>query len=81
MTKKEADLAFKAGRLAHTIVWPDDMPDEQKAPGVHHCPFPEGDPQRAEWLRGYADVIERQAISPTIVKEINDSLKVADRAS
>jgi hypothetical protein len=76
VNKQEAALAYKAGRRATSIVWPEDTPDEIRKPGTHHCPFPEGDPQRAEWLRGYSDSMQEQAPPPTLIKQINDEIGV-----
>ena len=81
LTKLERSKAYAAGRAAHNVQWPEGTPDEVKAPGLHHCPFAEGDPQREEWLKGYAEVIEEQRISPTIVRQINDELKVTSDVS
>ncbi len=42
-----AELAYEAGKNAYVA----------RAP-VEGCPFPEGDDQRAAWLRGYGDELE-----------------------
>jgi hypothetical protein len=53
MTAAEAKAAYKAGKHSVSIVWPEDtnVTPEQQAPGPHHCPFAEGDPQRIERLK------------------------------
>lgn len=69
MTKLEKELAYFAGRHAIT------EPAERRS--VEACPFPGGD-ERAEWLRGFADAVNDVAVSPTLVKEVNDAVASAD---
>jgi len=79
MNKAEAQAAYDAGRAFMAIQWPEDAPEEQRKPGVQHCPFPEGDPQRAEWLRGLQDALGgNETDRATILKEISDEIKSAD---
>lgn len=82
MSDKEAlEKAYKAGKASLSIVWGDDATDEQRRPGMHHCPFPPGDPQRVEWARGLQDALGGDTFDPaTIQKEIKDELKGADHA-
>lgn len=81
MNKTEAEKAYKAGYALPSVQWPEDATDRQRTPGVHHCPFSEGDPQRGEWLKGLRDALEGPAQDPaTILREINDELKVASHA-
>jgi hypothetical protein len=81
VNKQEAEKAYNAGKASLTIVWPDDATDEQRTPGMHHSPFPPGDPQRAEWARGLQDALGGNQYDPaTILKEISDDLKAGDHA-
>jgi hypothetical protein len=77
--KTAADMAYKAGKQSLSIVWGEDATDEQRTPGMHHCPFSPGDPQREEWARGLKDALGGDRFDPaTILKQINDELKGAD---
>lgn len=60
LTKQERELAYKAGYALPAINFDalEAVPKEQRVPGVHHCPFAEGDPQREHWLRGLADRLD-----------------------
>jgi hypothetical protein len=58
----------------------DSVEEGQRDPGPHHCPFAEGDPQRAAWLRGLADALEAPKDHAKLVQSIRDEIKVADRA-
>jgi truncated hemoglobin YjbI len=81
MDAKAKSKAYSAGRALPSVQWPEDATDEQRTPGVHHCPFAVGDPQRDEWLRGLKDALGAPTKDPAkIVKEINDELKVASHA-
>jgi ribosome modulation factor len=51
-SNKALDLAYEAGRAAHT------EPPERRHPDA--CPFPAGDPQREQWLAGFSDVLDEQ---------------------
>lgn len=56
LTKRAETKAYDAGRAnARMTTWPDTIPEEFRMPGVRHCPFAEGDPQREPWLRGLRD--------------------------
>jgi hypothetical protein len=84
-TKAEREAAYRAGSKALAISWPDtsELPEEQKVPGPHLNPFGDDRPEeRQAWLEGLRDGLEgRVAYDPaTIVKEINDELKVASDA-
>ena len=51
MNKAEAQKAYNAGKASLSIVWPDDAADDQRRPGMHHCPFALDDPQRQSWRK------------------------------
>jgi ribosome modulation factor len=69
VTKKAKQLAYEAGRNMRT------EPSERKS--LEACPFEEGDPQRAEWLRGFSDALDEQAKEIEVHKEIREALKNA----
>lgn len=78
LSKKDAEKAYKAGYALPSVQWPEGATDEQRTPGVHHCPFSEGDPQRVEWLKGLKDALGAPTQDPaSILKEIDDELKGA----
>lgn len=82
MTKKEAQAAYDAGKHSLTIQWPPDATDEQRRPGMKHCPFSEGDPQRVEWAKGLEDALGGDRFDPaTILREIRDEIKGSDHVS
>lgn len=80
-SQKDLRLAYEAGQS----LWRADnasLPTEAVDDPVAACPFPEGDPQRLEWLKGYQDAIENgQRSTATVTKALNDAIEVADRAS
>lgn len=83
-TKKALDKAYNAGKHSLTIEWGPDASDEQRRPGMHHCPFPlDSHPEeRAEWAKGLQDALGGDRYDPaTILKEIKDELKVVSRVS
>ena len=54
----------------------DEAEAKLRTPGVHHCPFAEGDPQRDAWLRGLRDRLKEPTEDPaTIVAAIDKELK------
>lgn len=82
MTKKAEDKAYNAGKASLTIVWGPDATDEQRRPGMHHCPFAEGDPQRIAWAKGLEDALGGDRFDPaTILREIRDEIKGSDNVS
>jgi hypothetical protein len=86
VTKAEEQAAYEAGKHSVSIVWAadSDVPQEQQAPGLHHCPFDpyERPEERAAWLRGLEDALGGDRFDPaTIIREIRDELKGADRVS
>jgi hypothetical protein len=81
MTAAEAKAAYTAGKHSVSIVWPEDtnVTPEQQAPGPHHCPFAEGDPQRIEWLKGLEAALGGDTFDPaTVLKTIREEIKGAD---
>ena len=75
VSKEALGKAYKAGYALPGIEWPQDATDEQKTPGVHHCPFSPGDPQRDEWLKGLKDRLTGPKDDPAaIVKQIDAEL-------
>lgn len=77
-----AERAYKAGYRLPAVEWREGATDEQRTPGVHHCPFAPGDPLRDEWLRGLKAALEAPTQDPaTIIREINDELGVADHVA
>lgn len=82
LSKKALQKAYNAGKHSLTIVWGPDATDDQRRPGMHHCPFPEGDPQRDEWARGLADALGGDRYDPaTILREVRDEIRGGDRVS
>lgn len=84
MSKAAEKMAYEAGKHSVSIVWPPDsaVPPEKQVPGVHHCPFdPRLQPEeRAAWLKGLEDALGGDRFDPaTILKEVRDELKGADR--
>jgi hypothetical protein len=78
-TKAAKEKAYKAGYALPTVQWPAEATDEQRTPGVHHCPFDARDPDQAEeraaWLEGLKDALSVPVKDPaTILKEIDDEL-------
>lgn len=80
MTKAEAVAAFEAGKHSLSIVWGPDATDEQRQPGMHHCPFSTDQPEeRAEWARGLEEALGGDRYDPAkILREIRDEIKAAD---
>lgn len=77
MNKAAAKAAYDAGRAMRRMDTDDEnIPDL----GVDHCPFPEGDPQRVEWLRGFEHAMEGVDTAP-IKREIRDALELEDKIS
>lgn len=76
-TAEAKKKAYKAGYALPNVQWPEGATDEQRTPGVHHCPFSTQQPEeRAEWLKGLKDALEVPVRDPaTILKEINDALE------
>jgi hypothetical protein len=72
-TKKALTMAREAGRAMRT------EPGERR--GVDACPFPEGDPQRAEWLQGFAEALEEERAKPDLHKELQEAIKIEDKVS
>ena len=69
------DQAYKAGYALPNVVWLPDATPEQRTPGVHHCPFAPGDPQREYWLRGLKDALTAPVRDPKqIINEIDSEL-------
>jgi hypothetical protein len=73
------ERAYKAGRALLTVDWSpveDVTTPEQRAPGVHHCPFAEGDPLRDHWLQGLKDALGETAdYDPAaVLAEVNAEL-------
>jgi ribosome modulation factor len=69
ITKKAAKLAYDAGRHMRT------EPPERKT--LEACPFEEGDPQRAEWLRGFSDALDERVNEDKVHAEVKEALKHA----
>jgi hypothetical protein len=59
LTKQAEEKAYRAGASLLTVIWPEDTPADTSV-GLHHCPFSEGDPQRAAWLRGLKDALKKR---------------------
>lgn len=78
MTKLEASKARKAGAALREAA-PGSLPPEAADPVVA-CPFPEGDPQRVEWLEGYKEAHENLVV-PTHTVSVDDAIKVASKAA
>ena len=75
MSESAAKKAYKAGYALPTVVWPPDATAEQRTPGVHHCPFAPGDPQREAWLKGLRDKLSEPTKDPSaVLKEIEGEL-------
>ncbi len=66
----EKRLAYDAGRAAY------DEPPERRS--VDACPFPEGDPQRAEWLAGFADRMDEAPDPVDLKKQVAAARKAAE---
>lgn len=80
-TKAEKQQAYDAGRSLRRVS-NDVLPAEAVSDPVAACPFPEGDPQRAEWLQGFKDALdEENAEQPDHRKLIADAIKVESKAS
>ena len=60
MDKKAESMAYKAGYALPRVTFPEEITSEHRALGLHHCPFAEGDPQRAAWARGLQDALTEQ---------------------
>ncbi len=73
MGKQEHALAYAAGTAAMT------EPPERRTPDA--CPFPVGSDERAEWLRGLSDALDAEPDRPTLRKELDDALDLADSTS
>jgi hypothetical protein len=74
--KSAEEQAYNGGRsLASVTEWPDSVPAELRGPGLHHCPFAEGDPQREHWLQGLRDGLDEPRPDPAdVLKQIDDEL-------
>jgi hypothetical protein len=76
--KSADEQAYNGGyALASVTEWPESVPSELRGPGVHHCPFAEGDEQRAHWLEGLRDALAEQQARPDpsdVLKEIDEEL-------
>lgn len=79
MTKKEAEKAYQAGAALRRAD-PTSLPDGAKSDPVGSCPFPVGDPQRTEWLRGFQEAHEEERV-PDLSQQLDDAIGVASRAS
>lgn len=80
---KETDAAYRAGSKVLSVDL-SAIPDEKKRkPGAHLNPFGNDRPEEKQaWLQGLRDTLEGKASydPATLLKEINDDLRVADRA-
>jgi hypothetical protein len=73
------ERAYKAGYALPSVNWTpvlDVTTPEQRTPGVHHCPFAEGDPLRAHWMNGLrARLSEQEPYDPAaIIEHIEDEI-------
>lgn len=74
---KAAELSkpFKAGYALPSVQWPEEATDEQRTPGMHHCPFAPGTEERKEWAEGLKAALGEPTKDPAeILKEIDDEL-------
>ena len=80
---KQTDAAYRAGTKVLSVDL-SAIPDEEKRkPGAHLNPFGNDRPEEKQaWLQGLRDALEGKASyePATVLKEINDELKVASRA-
>jgi hypothetical protein len=82
MPGEPLDMAYRAGKHLPSVVWGPDATDEQRTPGMHHCPFSPGTEERAEYARGLKDALGGDRYDPAaILKEIDDELQGADHAA
>lgn len=82
MSKVAVEKAYKAGFALPDVQWGEDATDEQRTPGVHHCPFDARNPdqagERAAWIRGLIDRLEAPTKDPAeVLKEAKAALKEA----
>ena len=66
----EKQLAYDAGRAANS------EPDERRHPDA--CPFAVGSDEAAEWLRGFADILDDSPDGANLEREIGDAIKTGD---
>jgi len=84
VTKAALKMAYEAGKHLPSVVWGPDATDEQRTPGVHHCPFdPRLQPEeRKAWLEGLEDALGGDRYDPAVIlKDIRDEIKGVDRVS
>ena len=80
VTKAEKDEAFRAGYALPSVQWPEDASDEQRTPGIHHCPFSnEFDPElRIAWAEGLKAALGQPTKDPTeIIAELDEAIGAA----
>ena len=73
MANRDKKLAYEAGMAAFT------EPPERRTPEA--CPFAVGSPERTEWLRGLSDALYAEPDRPTLRKELDDAMRLADSVS
>lgn len=69
--KSPEEMAYKAGYALPSVNWPEDATDEQRQPGMHHCPFNPDLPEQADeaqaWAKGLRDALGRPVKDPAEV--------------
>lgn len=73
------ERARKAGYALPSVNWGpvlDVTTPEQRAVGIHHCPFAEGDPLREHWLNGLKERLsESEPFDPAaIIEDIQEEI-------
>jgi hypothetical protein len=79
----ETEAAYRAGSKVLAADFSSIEDPEKASPGVHLNPFGDDRPEeRDAWLNGLKDALEgKTSYDPaTIIKEINDELKVSSHA-
>ncbi len=68
--------AYNAGYALPLVQWPEDATDEQRTPGVHHCPFADNQPEeKVAWLEGLRNALAAPTKDPAaILEEIDVAL-------
>ena len=69
-TKDEQRLAYEAGRAVLS-----EPPERQS---IDACPFPEGTPERAEWLRGFSEALDEAPPVDDLKKQLRAARKAAE---